>query len=422
MAATPPSQDAYYRSLEHKFDALNRLVQISLVMNSTLKLQPLLQTIMEAAAEISGAEAASILLWDKNTNELRFTAALSPDPEHLMGMVVPLEGSIAGTIISENRAIIIDDASRDPRHFKNVDQAIEFQTRAILGVPMRIRDDLIGVLEVLNKREGRFNDEDLRHITILASQAAVAIENARLIAALRKAYDDLAQVNKLKNDFIAIASHELRTPLGVVLGYAAFLKEETEGEMGEHAEAVLNSALHLRNLIEDMTNLRYVQIDRAELKFAVAPLNRILGAAHADVIELAEAKEQVLLLEQPAYDIPVKVDAVRMEMAITNVLNNAVKFTPPGGLIVLSAEEQAREVWVRVQDNGIGLEPDHLERIFDQFYQVEDPMRRRHGGLGLGLTIARAIVERHDGRIWAESAGLGLGSTFTVALPLARER
>jgi signal transduction histidine kinase len=415
----PTLAETKLKEMERKFEALNRMVQVSLRMNSTLKLQPLLEYIMDAATEITGAETASILLMDKNTNELRFTAALAGSDD-LIGLVVPLEGSIAGLIISENRAIIIDDAAHDPRHFKNVDQAVEFQTRAILGVPMRIRDNLIGVLEVLNKREGRFNDEDLRHITILAAQAAVAIENARLITAIQKANEELEKLNKLKNDFIAIASHELRTPLGVVLGYASFLREEAEGEMGEHADQVLQSALHLRNLIEDMTNLRYVQIDKAELDMKVVSLNRILTTAHADVIELAEAKEQVLLLEQSEYLVEIVADALKLEMAITNVLNNAVKFTPPDGVIVLSSDEHSNEVWIRVQDNGIGLEEQKRERIFDQFYQVEDPMTRRHGGLGLGLTIAKAIIERHDGRIWAESAGLGLGSTITIALPVAR--
>jgi signal transduction histidine kinase len=272
------------------------------------------------------------------------------------------------------------------------------------------------VLEVLNKRQGRFNDEDVRHITILASQAADAIDKAQLIEELRQANEELAQLNKLKNDFIAIASHELRTPLGLILGYASFLKEEAEGEMGEHIQAVLNSAQHLRGLIEDMTNLAW--LDKAELNKQPISINTILGAAHADVLAMADGKEQVILLEPPEHLIEINADPHQIESALTNVLNNAVKFTPQRGVIVLSALAQAKEVWIRVQDNGIGLPPNQLERIFDQFYQVEDPMTRRYGGLGLGLTIARKIVERHEGRIWAESAGPGLGSTFTIALPL----
>lgn len=418
MADDLRTQDIVLRELQRKFDALNRMVQISLVMNSTLKLDLLLNYIMNAATEITDAERASILLMDRNTNQLQFKAATGPEIKELLDTVVPLEGSIAGTIVSENRAIIIDDAAHDPRHFNIVFKESEFQTRAILGVPMRIRDQLIGVLEVLNKQHGRFNDEDVRHITILASQAADAIDKAQLIEELRQANEELEQLNKLKNDFIAIASHELRTPLGLILGYASFLKEEAEGEMGEHIQAVLNSAQHLRGLIEDMTNLAW--LDRAELNKQPISINTILGAAYADVIAMADGKEQVLLLEAPERLIEVNVDPHQIESALTNVLNNAVKFTPPRGVIVLSAIAQPKEVWIRVQDNGIGLPPNQLERIFDQFYQVEDPMTRRYGGLGLGLTIARKIVERHGGRIWAESAGPGLGSTFTIALPVIR--
>jgi signal transduction histidine kinase len=389
-------------------------------MNSTLELKPLLDYIMDAAAEIVDAEAASIMLQDEHTDDLRFAAANGDDSQGLIGMVVPIEGSIAGLIVAENRAIIISDVAHDPRHFKNVDQRIAFETRDILGVPMRRREALIGVLEVLNKRQGHFNDEDLRHITILASQAAVAIENARLVTATQRANEDLARSNKLKSDFIAITSHELRTPLGVVLGYASLLRETAEGEMVVHSQRVLTSALHLRKLIDDMTNLRYVQIERSELTFARTKVHHILQAAYADVIDLVEAKDQILSLNETDVTFEIVADSGKLEMALWSILNNSVKFTPEGGEIVLSVlHPTPQEVWIEVRDTGIGMEEQHLEPIFDQFYQVEDTMTREHGGMGLGLAIARAIVERHDGRIWAQSPGLNRGSTFTIALPVA---
>jgi signal transduction histidine kinase len=373
---------------------------------------------MEAAVEITGSEAASILLMDNNTRELRFAATTSQNSQKLMGITVPLEGSIAGTIIQGNSALIIDDASTDPRIYRQVDESINFVTRSLMGVPMRIKDKLIGVLEVLNKIDDRYSEEDVRHITILASQAAVAIENAQLIREIRQAYTDLEKVNKLKNDFIAIASHELRTPLGVILGYASFLREDAQGEAGEHAERVMNSAMHLRNLIEDMTNLRYVQLDESELDIKDVPLIDVLMDAYNDTLKLAEAKEQGLLFEPPRQSFIIQVDHNLIAMALTNLLNNAVKFTDRRGIIILSAEPRHGEVWIKVKDNGVGLEEAQLERVFDQFYQVEDHMTRRHNGLGLGLTIARAVAERHKGRTWCESQGLGQGATFFMALPI----
>jgi len=323
-------------------------------------------------------------------------------------------------IVAENRAIIIDDAAHDPRHFKQVDSRIAFETRDILGVPLRIRDQLIGVLEVLNKREGRFHDEDLRHITILASQAAVAIENARLITETQHANEDLARSNKLKSDFIAITSHELRTPVGVVMGYASLLRDVAEGEVVDHAQRILASTLRLRTLIDEMSNLRYVQIERSELTFERVKVHYIVQSAYADVIALVEDKDQILSLNETDVSFEIVADSGKLEMALWSILNNAVKFTPKGGEIVLSVlHPNPREVWIEVRDTGIGMEEHHLEPIFDQFYQVEDTMTREHGGMGLGLAIAHAIVERHDGRIWAQSPGLNRGTTFTMALPVA---
>jgi signal transduction histidine kinase len=174
----------------------------------------------------------------------------------------------------------------------------------------------------------------------------------------------------------------------------------------------------MRSLIEGMTNLRYVQLDESELKIEKVWLNDLLQAAINDVRSTVEAKGQVFEFEPPPEAIMIEVDRAKFVMALTNVLNNAIKFTPPGGAILLSAIRRNKEVWIQVSDNGVGIPADSLERIFEQFYQVEDPMTRRHGGLGLGLTIARTVLNRHKGRIWAESPGLNEGSCFTLVLPL----
>ena len=125
---------------------------------------------------------------------------MDPDADQLAGIVVPIEESIAGAILTEDRPFIVDDVSRDTRHFQEVDKQTSFHTRSLLGVPLRIKEKKIGVLEVLNKTKGRFNEQDVRHITILASQAAVAIENAQLVAALRQAYDDLERLDQFLPD------------------------------------------------------------------------------------------------------------------------------------------------------------------------------------------------------------------------------
>jgi len=397
---------------------LSRLVEVSVTLNSTLEIEPLLQFLIGSAADLLESEAASILLFDERTQRLYFGASTGADPEELRKIPVPLEGSIAGTIFRDDTPLIINEVASDPRHYRQVGERIRFEARTLIGVPMRMRDRRIGVLEALNKRGGPFTEYDLNTLSIIASQAAVAIHNANLLSALQKTYDELGKVEKLKSDFIAIASHELRTPLGVILGYAALLKEDADQATSEHAAAVLNSALRMRALIEDMTNMNMLRVGSAELAARPQALAPIVEAAGEEMRPLIEAKGQALTRHLPSEELRANVDAQKLTMALTNLLNNAMRFTPSGGRIELGLERHGNEAWLRVRDNGDGLPPDQLERIFDQFYQVEHHMTRRHEGMGLGLSIVRAVVRAHSGRVWAESAGKDQGSTFTIALPI----
>jgi signal transduction histidine kinase len=409
--------DAY----EHEIHRLTRLVDVSLVINSTLELRPLLAVIMDYAAELTGAESASVMLLDRNSNQLHFVAATSDSTvaKDLLNIPVPLEGSIAGLIFRENRPIALNDMTQAPIRFRQTDDASGFVTRSLIGVPMRHKEQPMGVLEAVNKKEGTWSDSDQRNLMILASQAAVAIENARLVQQLQRAYNELNQIDKLKNDFIAIASHELRTPLSVILGYATFLQEEAQGAASEHATHVLNSAMRMRDLISDLTNLRYLKMGEMELAREHLPLASLFQAAQQDVESLANAKGHMLRVEKPEMNLVVVVDRIKLGMVLTNLLNNAIKFTPPGGKITLSYVRKPQSVWITIKDTGIGIPSDQLTRIFDEFHQVEDHMTRRHGGMGLGLAIAKALVEAHGGRIWAESEGVNRGSTFIINLPVS---
>lgn len=407
--------------LQHRLDILNRLAEISLVLNSTWELDALLGHLMDAAAKITDSEAASVLLWEPQTRELRFAATTTAQAgPSLIGVSVPLEGSIAGAILQNNEIVQVDDTARDPRHYDRLDQENRFETRSLLGVPMTVKERVIGVLEVINKRQLPWTSEDREFAAVLAAQAAVAIENTQLVTALQTANKELSELDKLKNDFIAIASHELRTPLAIIMGYASFLQEEAEGQMGELVAKVLESGLQLRAIIEALTNLRYLTQKASELHCHNVSLTEVLEDAVHDVLKSVEAKGHQLAVQFPEVEMTLYADSIRVGMALTNILNNAVRFTPDGGQINLRAEKHDDEVWIMVADNGIGLAENQLERIFEQFYQVEDHMTRQHGGLGIGLSIARATIGAHGGRVWAASPGLNQGATFTVALPLAK--
>lgn len=230
----------------------------------------------------------------------------------------------------------------------------------------------------------------------------------------------MSKLDKLKSDFIAIASHELRTPLGVILGYASFLQETSDEQVHALASKVVGSALQLRRIIEDLTNLRYMEQNSADLNLEPVSLDAFLRENLRDIESLVEAKRHDLRTSPLTPDIAVTIDRTRLGMAFTNVLNNALRFTPENGRIFVQTQlHNDRDVRITVTNSGIGLESDQFERIFQRFIQVEDHMTRHEGGLGVGLSIAQAMVEAHGGRIWAQSPGLNRGSTFTITIPLA---
>ncbi len=408
------------RELEKKIGILTQLAEISASLNSQLDLKVLLKRIMDVAVEITTCEAASVLLWNSRKQQLVFAASttVNVDDSELIGTFVPMD-SIAGQIFRENRIIQVDDTSQHDLHYDKVDENISFKTRSLLGVPLTYNDRVIGVLEAINKREMPWTLNDRNYLGILAAQAAVAIEGAKLVQDLRRVNEELSEVDALKNNFIAIASHELRTPLGVIMGYASFLQEEESDSAKEHASKVLESALKLRKIIEDMVNLRYLKQKASDLHPDLISVNTLLNAVKMELFTLMDLSDYHFVFDLLDDDLLLHADQGRLQMALINIMHNAISFTEMGGTITMEADRPTpRTVEIRIKDTGKGIPEDQLEKIFDEFYQIEDHMTRHHGGLGIGLSIARAIVKAHDGRIWAESAGLGTGATFIVALPL----
>jgi len=180
---------------------------------------------------------------------------------------------------------------------------------------------------------------------------------------------------------------------------------------------VLTSALGLRALVEDMTNMNLLQIGEAKLDLRPLPIQQPLAAALEEITSTVEVKGQKLTWALPKEPIYVMADAAKLELVFANLLNNAIRFTPENGVVTVSVSTPRKEVWVEIKDNGLGIPTDELENVFKEFYQVEDHMRRRHGGLGLGLAIARGLIRLHNGRIWAESEGENKGTAVKVVLP-----
>lgn len=408
------------REMETRISALERVIKLVQVINSKLELSPLLDTIVQVATQLTDTESASVMLIDKETGELRFEAVSSQISATIKPVAVPMEGSIAGAVAQEAKPLLIRDARSDPRWCQNVDQASGFVTRSIIAVPMTLHEEVIGVVEAVNKRYGEeMSWDDVETLSKLAAQAAIAINNARLVAELQQAYDELNELDQLKSDFISIAAHELRTPLSLILGYVNFLREDTSGRAREQIEVVLQSAMRLKSLIDDMVNLQEVDSGAAALELERLPVQELVQAGITEIKYIAAAKEQTISVSVPEQLIVVDADRGKLTLAMVNLLSNAVKFTGHGQRIGIRAEERNGTAQITVWDTGVGIPPEQIDRIFDRFYQVETSLVRRFEGMGLGLSIVREMVELHHGQVQVQSQP-GKGSAFTLILPLAQ--
>lgn len=393
-----------------------RLLDLCVALNTVHDPDALLQRIIETATDILDCEAASLLLFDETTGRLRFEAATGQRVEALADVIVPLEGSIAGTIFRENRPLLIDDTDRDERHFKGAAEATGLRTEILLGVPMRIEGQPVGVLEALNPRRGSFTEADIETLSIVSAQAAVAIRNARQRQALQVANDRLARLDQLKNDFMTVASHELRTPVSIVLGFGAVLRDESDGHLAEMATDVIGAGERMQEIIETVEEMSVLQDESIRLERHPVELQPLLREAWERVG--VETHIQHARLDLPAAPLWVAADRRRLYLVFENLLKNACTFTPTGESVELSIAKRDADALVTVRDTGCGLAEDDLRRIFEAFYQTDAPLTRPHDGLGVGLTIAEALVRLHDGHIWAESNAPDKGATFYVRLPL----
>lgn len=379
-----------------------RLLEISRDLASTLNLDSLLKRIVQAAADLSNAEAASILLYDQSNEQLYFQAASNLDEPVMRGLIVPVEASIAGWIVSRREAVIIPDVSQDARHFGQIDQSTNVQTRSLIGVPLITKEKVLGVLEAINKREDQFTQEDLDLLNALGAQAAVAIENTRLFQ---------------QSDLISDMVHELRTPLAS-LNAAIYLLQHpgaTEEQRQRVTRTMSNEINRLAEMATSFLDLAKLESGRMPFLREKVSLNHLLEECSLLLRSKLHDKQQTLELIVPE-DLPViSADGDKIKQVVINLLSNAHKYTPESGVIWLSAAYDDDSVWFSVADNGPGIPESYLPRLFEKFFRVPGS-EKNAAGTGLGLSICKRIVETHRGRIEVKSRE-NEGTSFTIYLP-----
>lgn len=397
---------------------LERLPAIIRAFGSAADTEELLQRLTTAAIELTGSASASIMEFDETSNSLRFVAVPWFWHQLLKDISVPLDKSIAGWVFANNKLQIVQDVRKDPRHYKTVDQTTNFTTFSLLAVPVVYKGEPIGVFEVVNKGDSaHYTEADATILEILAFQAALILWNTALERQIHNTRNEFTELDRMKSNFIAITSHELRTPLGLILGHATFLREMITEEEREPVDIIIRNATRLKEIIESLTEVGNYETGVASIRQNTVSIPSIIREAVSSFQDMAASKNITLEEDIRDEDLQVEADANKISVAISNLIRNALTFTNEGGHVQVTVESVTGHVQVSVKDNGIGIPANDLGRVFDRFFQVESHLIRRHTGMGLGLSVAKSMIELHGGRIWVESME-GRGSTFSFLLPL----
>ncbi len=292
--------------------------------------------------------------------------------------------------------------------------------RALLAVPLLREGHLIGGLTVVRKMPGEFPRETIELLQTFATQSALAIQNARLFHESADKGRQLEVASQHKSEFLANMSHELRTPLNAVIGFSEVLGERMFGELNdkqaEYVQDINASGTHLLSLINDILDLSKIEAGRMELELADFHLPQAID--NALVLVRERALRRGITLEQsidPRLG-EIQGDERKIKQVLLNLLSNAIKFTPEGGRVGVRAAPVDEHVEVAVSDTGVGIAPEDLEAVFEEFRQVGTAEKKAEG-TGLGLALARKFIELHGGRIWVQSQ-VGVGSMFTFTIPV----
>lgn len=458
--------------LVRRIEELAALNELGTLLASTLDLDALFHLIMDRIQALMGVEASSLLLKDEETDDLVFQIGVGEHAARLRDRRLNMNLGVAGWVFNHGTPLIVPDVRQDPRFYQGVDKDTGFTTKSILCVPLKTREKMIGVIQVLNRPADRvFTQDDVNLLSAIATHAATAIENARLYAQVKSHADELEgkveertrqveaanvrleealaraeRASAHKSAFLANVSHELRTPLNTILGFSELMQDELFGPLTEkqarHLRNIHRAGNQLLELINDLLDLSKVEAGRVELHRQAIRIGDLIADAIAMTRNHAD-KQHLTVEFLPEEGLPpVDADPYRVTQILANLLSNAVKFTPAGGRVTItthfvqgsgsrvqgsdgshhepSTMNHERDfVEVSVQDTGIGISAENQAKLFQPFERLETSLPARYEGTGLGLAITKRLVEMHEGRIWVESPGEARGSTFTFTLPVA---
>ncbi len=402
---------------------LSTLNAISEEISKSLEIDKIIVSAFTKTVEVMGADTGLILLIDEMQEVLRPVAYHGQQPEAILGILsdINLQRDLIRSAPEFKEIYVVENIDQgelpDPV-FKKIAQRLGL--RAILITSLQSKNRGLGLLLVAHRQKHKFQTNEIQLISAIGRQVGVAMENARLVASLQEALQGLREANRLKDEFLATLSHELRTPLTSIRGWTELLmdRDGNDEELQASLKAVLNNADSLQQLINDLLELSRIENRVLKLELEPTDINLVIIAAIQTVKQVADNRS--VKIEQNLYlDLPeINVDSNRLQQVFWNLLSNAIKFSRPNGYVKISTREINNWLEIKVEDNGIGIEPNFLPLVFERFRQADSSSTRRYGGLGIGLSLVKSLVEVHGGEVKAESAGKDQGSTFIVKLPI----
>lgn len=429
-------------ALVEQTEALSILNKLGQTISAELDLHKAVQAVTDAATELTGARFGSFfynVLSEDGGSYMLYTLAGVPH-EAFAHFPMPRATDRFGPTFRGDGPVRIADVKLDPRYGKNAPYygmpEGHLPVTSYLAVPViSSSGDVLGGLFFGHPAAGVFSERDERLVVGLAAQASIAMDNASLFQAAKRArieaervaaqnedlYRQAEDSSRLKDEFLATISHELRTPLTSILGWSRMLRSHqlSDEDYAKALETIERNAHSQAQLIDDLLDVSRIITGKLRLEVRPADPNEFIEAAIEAVKPAAVAKGVRVQKIMDTGLVSVPGDPVRLQQIVWNLLSNAIKFTPRGGRVQVRLERVNSHIEIVISDNGPGISPDFLPFVFDRFRQADQRTSRQHGGMGLGLSIVRHLVELHGGSVKAQSAGEGHGATFTVQLPVA---
>jgi len=401
------------KALEQQVNTLLELSSITLDLSHTLKVDKILQKMVEATMEICEAEAASILLLDESGNHLYFYKVVGEKCQEISNLKRPItQKSIAGWVVTNKVPLIVNDVTKNSKHCKDVDRCVGFTTRSILGIPVMWRDEIFGVIEAVNKiDESGFTERDKQYLSIMASQAAIALKNARLVMDLKAAQDKIIQAEKLAMTGILASSvtHNIKGIVSIIR--APFFLLSKEKKLGEKTTKLIDMAEEGVERLMLITKKMNSFSRPTELEIRGVNINEIIESLLL-IVEKEAAHRKSVIIKQLKDGLPqVQADPGRMEQVFVNIFINAFEaMQPEGGKLTISTKQKNNSVVIKFADTGPGIPEEILNKLFKPFFTTKAE------GTGLGLFSCKQIIENElGGKIEIESKP-GKGAVITIVL------